>query len=122
MAIGMPEARIVLAEVTAYLAKAPKSNHAYMAIKRALDDVRSGLPLEVPLHLRSTAYKGAKALGHGEGYLYPHDYPGHYVEQNYWPIGVEPRAYYREGDDDREDLDEGPLRPNAPGRSRRTAE
>ncbi|AEJ44053.1 replication-associated recombination protein A [Alicyclobacillus acidocaldarius] len=122
MAIGMPEARIVLAEVTAYLAKAPKSNSAYRAINLAMEDVRSGLPLEVPLHLRSTAYKGAKALGHGEGYLYPHDYPGHYVEQNYWPIGVEPRVYYREGDDDREDLDKGPLRPDASGRSRRTAE
>ncbi|GMA56202.1 putative ATPase [Alicyclobacillus sacchari] len=98
MAIGMPEARIILAQVTTYLATAPKSNAAYKAINEALADVKAGMPLVVPPHLRGTGYSGAQKLGHGVGYLYPHDYPGHHVEQNYWPVGVEPRMYYREGD------------------------
>ncbi|KRW91670.1 ATPase AAA [Alicyclobacillus tengchongensis] len=98
MAIGMPEARIILSQVTTYLATAPKSNAAYKAINEALADVKNGLPLVVPPHLRGTGYSGAQKLGHGVGYLYPHDYPGHHVEQDYWPVGVEPRTYYREGD------------------------
>jgi putative ATPase len=93
-AIGMPEGRIPLAQVTTYLATAPKSNHAYRAINQALADVRSGIPLQVPPHLRGTGYAGAEKLGSGVGYKYPHDYPERYVEQNYWPIGVEPRVYY----------------------------
>ncbi len=92
--IGMPEGRIVLAQATAYLATAPKSNAAYVAIDKALADVAQGLPLTVPPHLRGTGYPGAEALGSGRGYLYPHDFPGHYVEQSYWPEGVEPRQYY----------------------------
>ncbi|MDQ0190522.1 replication-associated recombination protein A [Alicyclobacillus cycloheptanicus] len=94
-AIGMPEGRIPLAQATTYLATAPKSNAAYMGINQALADVEQGLKLRVPAHLRGTGYQGAKALGSGEGYLYPHDYPGHVVEQNYWPEGVSPRSYYR---------------------------
>ncbi|MCL6548269.1 MAG: replication-associated recombination protein A [Alicyclobacillus sp.] len=94
-AIGMPEGRIPLAQATTYLAKAPKSNAAYVAIGEALADVRAGIPLRVPAHLRGTGYAGAAKLGSGAGYLYPHDYPGHHVEQNYWPEGVEPRSYYR---------------------------
>ncbi|MCL6625676.1 MAG: replication-associated recombination protein A [Alicyclobacillus shizuokensis] len=93
-AIGMPEGRIPLAQVTTYLATAPKSNHAYRGINQALADVRSGIPLTVPAHLRGTGYKGAARLGSGVGYKYPHDYPERYVEQNYWPEGVEPRVYY----------------------------
>lgn len=95
-AIGMPEARIVLGQVTTYLATAPKSNAAYNAINGAMRDVENGLPLTVPAHLRGTSYAGAKALGSGKGYLYPHDYPGHVVEQDYWPEGVSPRRYYGE--------------------------
>lgn len=95
-AIGMPEARIVLAQVTTYLAVAPKSNAAYQAINAALKDIEQGLPLSVPPHLRGTGYAGAKALGSGRGYLYPHDYPGHVVPQNYWPEGVDARRYYVE--------------------------
>ncbi|MBX6351820.1 MAG: replication-associated recombination protein A [Thermoflavifilum sp.] len=96
-AIGMPEARIILAQVTTYLAKAPKSNASYVAIGRALADVEAGISLRVPAHLRGTGYSGAARLGHGADYKYPHDYPGHWVEQNYWPEGVSPRVYYEPG-------------------------
>lgn len=95
-AIGMPEARIILAQATTYLASARKSNAAYKAVNQALEDVAEGVPLRVPAHLRGTGYRGAESLGSGVGYLYPHDYPGHYVAQNYWPEGVKPKAYYRE--------------------------
>jgi putative ATPase len=95
-AIGMPEARIVLAQVTTYLARAPKSNAAYKAINSAIQDVEAGMPLVVPTHLRGTGYSGAEKLGSGVGYLYPHDFPGHWVKQNYWPEGVEPKPYYDE--------------------------
>lgn len=94
-AIGMPEARIALAQATTYLATAPKSNSAYVAINEALADIEGGMPLVVPLHLRGTGYSGAVALGSGVGYLYPHDYPGHVVNQNYWPDDVSPKRYYR---------------------------
>lgn len=89
--LGMPEVRIPLAEATVYVCLAPKSNSAYLAIERALADVRDKPPYAVPLPLRGTGYYGAEALGHGNGYLYPHDYPGHYVEQQYLPdelVGV----------------------------------
>ena len=93
--VGMPEARIVLAQVTSYLACAPKSNAAYRAIGEALADVQSGMSLVVPPHLRSTGYRGAEKLGSGVGYLYPHDYPEHHVEQSYWPQMVQPKKYYQ---------------------------
>ena len=79
--IGMPEARIILAHAVIYVATAPKSNRAYMAINAALDDVKNGRTLPVPKHLRDSHYKGAKQFGHGEGYLYPHDYEGGFVPQ-----------------------------------------
>ncbi len=84
--IGMPEGKIPLAETTVYLATAPKSNSAYLGIEAALDDVKSGRLQEVPKSLKDSHYKGAKKLGHGEGYQYAHDHPNHYVEQNYMPI------------------------------------
>ncbi|MCE5314345.1 MAG: replication-associated recombination protein A [Armatimonadota bacterium] len=92
--VGMPEARIPLAQATVYLACAPKSNASYMAINRADKDVmeRKGPP--VPTHLRDSSYPGAKALGHGKGYLYPHDFPGHYVEQEYLPPSARSGPYY----------------------------
>ncbi|GIM44665.1 ATPase AAA [Collibacillus ludicampi] len=93
--IGMPEGRIPLAQAVTYLASAPKSNAAYKAINEALDDVRNGMSLEVPVHLRDAHYKGAERLGHGRGYLYPHDYPGHVVEQQYLPDELLHRRYYR---------------------------
>lgn len=94
-AIGMPEGRIILGQVTSYLATCPKSNASYVAINQAISDVESGISLQVPLHLRSTSYASASKLGHGVGYLYPHDYPNHVVEQNYWPVDEKPRLYYK---------------------------
>lgn len=89
--IGLPEARITLGHVTTYLALAPKSNSAYLALERAVKDVALGRSLSVPIHLRDGHYAGAKNLGHGKGYQYPHDFPGGYVKQQYLP---EPRSYY----------------------------
>lgn len=90
--IGMPEARIPLAHATVYVATAPKSNRAYAAIDKALEDVKNGRTLPVPKMLRST-FKGSKQLGHGEGYQYAHDYEGGFVPQRCMPEG-EGRIYY----------------------------
>ncbi|MCL5104225.1 MAG: replication-associated recombination protein A [Armatimonadetes bacterium] len=92
--VGMPEAQIPLAQAAIYLACAPKSNASYVAINRANKDIaeRKGPP--VPKHLRDTSYPGAKALEHGKGYKYPHDYPGHYTEQEYLPPGATSGPYY----------------------------
>lgn len=90
--IGMPEARIPLAHATIYVATAPKSNKAYEAVDAALSDVRQGITLPIPQHLRDTHYKGAKKLGHGEGYKYAHDFEGGYVPQAYLPEG---KSYYK---------------------------
>jgi putative ATPase len=89
--VGLPEARITLAHATVYLATAPKSNSAYAALGAAEADIGSGRTLAVPPHLRDSHYKGAKALGHGQGYQYPHDHEGGYVPQAYLPEG---RIYY----------------------------
>lgn len=80
--IGMPEAQIILAQAATYVASAPKSNSAYIAINRAVDEVKNGVEREVPNHLKDSNLDG-KAFGHGVGYKYPHDYPNHYVEQEY---------------------------------------
>lgn len=82
--IGMPEARIPLAQATIYIAKAPKSNACYRAIEAAMEDMGKEETLEVPNHLKDSHYPGAKKLGHGKGYKYPHDYDGP-VEQDYLP-------------------------------------
>jgi putative ATPase len=92
--IGMPEGRIILAQVTTYLAKAKKSNASYKGINEAISDVERGVSLTVPPHLRGSNYAGAAELGHGKGYLYPHDYPGHFVEQDYWPVKAQKKSYY----------------------------
>ncbi|MDD5349984.1 MAG: replication-associated recombination protein A [Chthoniobacteraceae bacterium] len=89
--VGMPEARIPLAHAAITVACSPKSNKAYMAVDAALADVKEGVTLPVPAHLRDTHYKGAKKLGHGEGYQYAHDYEGGYVPQAYLPEG---KRYY----------------------------
>jgi len=89
--VGWPEARIPLAEAAVYVATANKSNSAYLAIEAALADVRSGRTVPVPAHLRDANYKGAKRLGHGEGYQYAHDHAEHFVVQDY--LGVERRYY-----------------------------
>lgn len=90
--IGMPEARILLAQAVTYIAAAPKSNAAYTAIDAALADVREGKTVEIPQHLQDARYKGAKRLGHGKDYQYAHDFEDNYVPQDY---GVPRGTYYR---------------------------
>ena len=89
--VGWPEARIPLAEATIYIATANKSNSAYTAIDAALEDVRSGRTLPVPQHLRDGHYAGAERLGHGQGYVYAHTQPDHFVAQDY--LGAHRRYY-----------------------------
>ena len=89
--VGWAEARIPLAEATIYIATAPKSNSTVAAIGAAMKDIESGRTLPVPEHLRDTHYKGAERLGHGKGYEYAHDHPGHFVAQDY--LGTD-RIYY----------------------------
>jgi len=90
--IGMPECRIILSQAATYVALAPKSNAAYVAIDEALDDVRQRRVLPVPTHLKDSHYGGAKKLGHGEGYQYAHSAADGWVDQDY--LGVD-RSYYR---------------------------
>ncbi len=93
--VGLPEARINLAQATVHLALAPKSNTAYMGLHAAEDDVRSRPVGEVPAHLRDAHYRGAAQLGHGRGYRYPHDDPGGWVAQQYLPDELLDVEYYR---------------------------
>ncbi len=81
--IGMPEARIPLAQAVIYVSSAPKSNASYLAIEKAHQDIEKERSQEVPEHLKDASYPGAKVLGHGKGYKYPHNYKGHYVKQDY---------------------------------------
>ena len=97
--IGMPEARIILAEAVIYIASAPKSNSVISAIDQAMEAVRTEKTRPAPVHLKDTHYKGAEKLGHGAGYLYPHDFPGHYVKQQYLPDGMEGRTFYHPSDE-----------------------
>lgn len=92
--IGMPEGRIPLAEATVYLATSPKSNAAYLGINEALKDVREGKSGVVPTHLRDASYAGAKSLGHGADYVYPHNDPLGIVRQQYLPDSLAGRVYY----------------------------
>ena len=92
--VGLPEGRINLAHAVVHLATAPKSNASYMGINRAMKDVADLPAGEVPMHLRDANYKGAASLGHGEGYLYPHNFPDAQVEQHYRPDEVQRRRYY----------------------------
>lgn len=93
--IGMPEGRIPLAEATVYLATAPKSNASYLAIDEAIGDIRAGKFGRVPLHLRDAHYPGAKRLGHGKGYRYPHDDERGVLAQQYLPEELGRTEYYR---------------------------
>ncbi|MCD8323957.1 MAG: replication-associated recombination protein A [Clostridiales bacterium] len=92
--LGMPEARIVLAQAATYVASAPKSNAAYLAVDRALDVVRSTKTAPVPPYLCDSHYKGAQKLGRGIGYKYAHDFPNHYVEQQYLPDAYKDMRFY----------------------------
>lgn len=100
--IGMPEARINLAQGVTYLASAPKSNASYMAIDTALGDIRGGAPQSVPLHLRNAPTKLMKQEGYGKGYKYPHNFPQHFVKENYFPIDSPTKVYYNPGEMGRE--------------------
>jgi putative ATPase len=93
--VGLPEARINLAQATIHLALAPKSNAVIKAITAAADDVRAGLAGSVPAHLRDASYRGAARLGHGKGYVYPHDVPDGVAAQQYAPAGLAGREYYQ---------------------------
>ena len=97
--IGMPEARILLAEAAVYVARSPKSNASYMAINNALEDVKTKDTGEVPMHIRNAPIEGMENLGYHKGYLYPHDFPGHYVEQQYFPDKMVGTKYYDKTDD-----------------------
>jgi len=83
--VGLPEARISLAQAAVYVACAPKSNASYLGIEKALKEVSEEKLKEVPMHLKDASYKNAKTLGHGQGYKYAHDYPNHFVVQEYMP-------------------------------------
>lgn len=96
--IGMPEAQIILSQAVLYVATAPKSNSAVMAISEAMEAVRSRKTMPVPVHLQDKHYKGAEKLGHGAGYRYPHDYPKHYTKQQYLPDGMEESCFYHPSD------------------------
>ncbi len=93
--LGMPEARIILSQAATYVACAPKSNASYLAIDEALQTVEQTGNLPIPPHLQDAHYKGAAKLGHGIGYKYAHDYPNHYVEQQYLPYELSGNEFYR---------------------------
>ena len=92
--IGMPESQIILSQAAAYVATAPKSNAAYMGIAKAMKTVADTRTMPIPAHLQDRHYKGAEKLGHGLGYKYAHDYPNHYVTQQYLPDGMEGMRFY----------------------------
>ena len=92
--VGMPEARIILAEAAVYVATSKKSNASYLAINKALEDVSSKDTGTIPMHIRNAPVEQMKSLGYHEGYLYPHDFPGHFVEQQYLPDKMLGTKYY----------------------------
>ena len=92
--IGMPEARIILSEAAVYVATSKKSNATYMGINRALEDVKNKDTGEIPMHIRNAPIEKMRELGYNEGYLYPHDFPEHYVEQQYLPDKMLGIKYY----------------------------
>ena len=96
--LGLPEARIPLAEAVVLLATSPKSNASYLAIDAALADVRAGKAGEIPRCLQNKHYDGADAKVKGQFYRYPHEFPGHWVEQQYLPDGLVGTVYYRPGE------------------------
>lgn len=96
--IGLSEAQIILAEAVTYVASAPKSNAACIAVFEALEAVKNQKTMPIPVHLQDAHYKGSAKLGHGQGYLYAHDYPNHYVKQQYLPDGLEGTEFYRPTD------------------------
>lgn len=102
MQLGMPEARIPLADAIILLATAPKSNSGYLAMDRALADIRAGMTGDFPRCLQNVHFDGADAVQRGQHYLYPHDYPNHFVEQQYLPDALRGRVYYEYGENRQE--------------------
>ena len=100
--IGMPEARIILSETTIYLATSPKSNSAYLAIDAALAEVKKSGMLPVPLHLRNAPTNLMKELNYGDGYKYSHDYPGHFVKQEFLPKEISNESFWKAAENKRE--------------------
>ena len=96
--VGMPEARIILAEAAVYVATSLKSNASYLAINKALEDVKNKDTGEIPMHIRNAPAEGMEQFGYHDGYKYPHDYPGHYVEQQYLPDKMLGTKYYVKDD------------------------
>ena len=92
--IGMPEARIILAEAAVYVATSKKSNASYLAINKALEDVKNKNTGSIPMHIRNAPASGMEQFGYGDGYKYPHDFPGHWVEQQYLPDEMLGTKYY----------------------------
>ena len=92
--IGMPEAQIILSQAVTYVASAPKSNSAVNAIFDAMEAVKNTKTAPIPVHLQDAHYKSSGKLGHGVGYKYAHDYPNHYVDQQYLPDGLTGRKFY----------------------------
>jgi putative ATPase len=91
--IGWPESQYIIAQAILFAVESPKSNAVALAISKVMQSFEEIKSAEVPLHLRDTHYKGAVKLGH-EGYKYPHNYPGHYVEQDYLPSNIRNRIFY----------------------------
>lgn len=92
--IGMPEARIILSQAAVYVATSKKSNATYLGINKALEDVKTQDTGEIPMHIRNAPIEKMRELGYNEGYLYPHNFPGHYVEQQYLPDKMLGTKYY----------------------------
>ena len=100
--IGMPEARIILGEITIYLANSPKSNQSYKAVDAAIQKVKETGDLPVPLHLRNAPTQLMKDLNYGEDYQYPHDFPGNWVSQSYLPEELKNTQFYEFGNNAQE--------------------
>ena len=92
--VGLPEARLSLAQAIIFLCESPKSNSVLMAVDAAYRDAQNTYDEPVPVHLRDTSYAGAKDIGAGKGYKYPHNFPGHWVKQSYRPANLEGVRYY----------------------------
>jgi putative ATPase len=100
--IGLPEARLPLTQAIIFICESPKSNSVVMALSGAAADAETSFDEPVPVYLRDTSYAGAAKLGHGKGYLYPHDFPGHWVKQEYMPPSLKGRRYYVPSDQGQE--------------------
>ena len=96
--LGLPEARLPIAQAIILLATAPKSNSAYEAINSALEDIKKYGTPDIPRHLQNVHFDGAGAEIYGQNYLYPHDFPNHYVKQQYLPDVIKDHVYYKFGD------------------------